>query len=366
MNGNDREKMRHAWEALCNNLLHAGHDVLAQTTLSPVDAAEGLRHLTRILRMNLAMEFEALDPDHPLLVASSTETQKAGYDCPDYVRLWTYIRGTNNYRLYGSLGDADLVSFMTYGPPPGGTVNGPLSIVSTGILETPHVVADEDGNFEVIVSVNDHGQNWLPMAPTSTKLAVRSVVHDRKTQAPARVVIEPLDSEEPVPPLSPAALAEGLESATSAFAIWAGRASVFTNRLQANGPNTFEAMDAEAGGGGSYPLQTYVYGYWELAPDEALLIDVDLPDCIYWNFHLCNHWAESLDYMRDRVTLNGYSADVGTDGHLQIVLASQNPRMRNWLNVAGRDHGTMVFRFLHGKDPQQPKTRVMPINTLSN
>ena len=84
----------------------AGKRVLAMRDLAPVDVAEGLRHMTRILRMNLGIEFEAFNPDFPLLVASSTETQKAGYDCPDYVRLWTYIRGSKEYRIRGVLGEA--------------------------------------------------------------------------------------------------------------------------------------------------------------------------------------------------------------------------------------------------------------------
>ena len=49
-------------------------------------------------------------------------------------------------------------------------------------------------------------------------------------------------------------------------------------------------------------------GIWELAPDEALVVEATPPRCDYWNFQLGNIWAESLDYQFRRVHINSGQA----------------------------------------------------------
>ena len=53
-----------------------------------------------------------------------------------------------------------------------------------------------------------------------------------------------------------------------------------------------QAMFQKVGGD---PSIHYVHGYWQLAPDEALVIDTEVPDCAIWNFQLDNYWMESMD-----------------------------------------------------------------------
>ena len=67
-------------------------------------------------------------------------------------------------------------------------------------------------------------------------------------------------------------------------------------------------------------------GLWELAPDEALVIEATPPRCDYWNFQLGNIWAESLDYQFRRVHINSGQAVLRPDGSFELVVAAPRPR----------------------------------------
>ena len=74
-------------------------------------------------------------------------------------------------------------------------------------------------------------------------------------------------------------------------------------------PNQLPLFDAAvAGAAGGDPNIVYYHSYWQLAPDEALVIDATPPECDYWNFQLSNHWLESLDYRYWPIHLNKATA----------------------------------------------------------
>ena len=73
--------------------------------------------------------------------------------------------------------------------------------------------------------------------------------------------------------------------------------------------------------------------YFELAEDEALVVEVRPPRCDYWMFVLSNHWLETLDYTRHRITLNHHTAKLEPDGSLQLIVAARDPGHPNWLDT---------------------------------
>ena len=56
------------------------------------------------------------------------------------------------------------------------------------------------------------------------------------------------------------------------------------------------------------PAQQLAAGWWELAPEQAAVIDFTPPKCRYWSFTLSNYWGQSLDYARHRTHLNARGA----------------------------------------------------------
>ena len=112
------------------------------------------------------------------------------------------------------------------------------------------------------------------------------------------------------------------------------------------------------------PHIAYYHGYFELADDEALVIDVTPPDCDYWNFQLNNHWMESLDYRYFPITVNKASAKLRDDGSLRIVVSARDPGKDNWIDTCGHARGTMCLRWVRAKDHPQPTCEVVKWSSL--
>ena len=107
------------------------------------------------------------------------------------------------------------------------------------------------------------------------------------------------------------------------------------------------------------PNIVYYHGYWELADDEQLWIEVTPPACEYWNFQVNNHWMESLDYRWHLIALNHSEAKREADGSVRLVLAQRDPGHPNWLETAGHRRGTMCLRWVGAKTHPDPVTRVV-------
>ncbi|HKP55257.1 MAG TPA: hypothetical protein VJV78_00975, partial [Polyangiales bacterium] len=122
------------------------------------------------------------------------------------------------------------------------------------------------------------------------------------------------------------------------------------------------ALAAAAGGAEDI---TYYHGYWLLAEHEALVIDLQPPDCDYWNFQLNNHWMESLDYRYYTIALNKHSAVAAPDGLVRLIVAHRDPGLGNWIDTCGHRRGTMCLRWVRARERPLPRTRVVALDRLA-
>jgi hypothetical protein len=76
---------------------------------------------------------------------------------------------------------------------------------------------------------------------------------------------------------------------------------------------------------GGDPNIFYLWAYWKLAPDEALVIETGIPQCEYWNCQLNNYWDESLDYRYLPVHVNNHTTRYNPDGTVTVVIARRIP-----------------------------------------
>ena len=76
-----------------------------------MEQAEGLRYLSRLLRISLEMNLENADPAFPYFYQASHETAKIGADNPDNIYLNANIDGEQAYKIYGNIGELDYLSF---------------------------------------------------------------------------------------------------------------------------------------------------------------------------------------------------------------------------------------------------------------
>ncbi len=338
----DRVTSGKSWEEFCDNLKSAGGSLMYPG--APRDAfnqAEGLRYLSRLTRGGLEAFVEYCDPAFPVLRRMAHETVKLGADNPDNYYFNAQISGKYRYLLRGKRNTVNYIGFFTQNGNYGTT--GGMS--PCGILEHTGLQMEADGSFEIILSPQPSGKNWLKTEPATTMLMVRQTFLNRFAETPAEVVIVNLDGRTAPDPVTPAMIDEGLKTASMfvagasyLFARWANGFQKHTNRLPLFDPDV-----SNAAGGDTNII--YYHSYWKLSDNEALVITVKPPDCDSWNFQLNNYWMESLDYRYFTICVNKASAMYEADGSVKVIVAHTDPGVPNWINTCGHREGTMLWRW---------------------
>ena len=350
-----------SWSDFCRALEAAGDIVLARTTpASPIDRAEGYRYLTRLTRIGLEMMLEHADPDFPTFYAASHPTGKIGGDNPDNLYQNATIAGDREYRIWGRRNTVPYLSFGTKA----NRYATEGTMASTGELEAAEMVFGKDGSFEIAVSRERKAGNWLPLAADTSMLLVRQTFLDRAHEVAADVRIERVGGPAKPEPLTPQKLDRGLASAA---AFVTGTARTFVNWVEEfrKYPNAFAPFPQETCyRTGGDPLIYYLHGYWQLATDEALVIETQVPECEIWNFQLDNYWMESLDYRFLPACWNKRTAKYNADGTLTFVIAARDPGLGNYMDTAGHGCGSMLLRWTRAKTHPQPRCRVVKLASL--
>ena len=350
-----------AWAAFCDALKRAGQVVQREGSPDdPFDRAEGYRYLTRLTRVALESYLEFADPAFPVLRRPAHETVKIGADNPDNYYQSAAISGQYEYRIRGRRNSVHYLGLGTYA----GSYGSSARRGQTGYLEGTDLKIEADGRFEIRLSCQPQPGNWLPMEPDTSSLIVRQTFQDRSSERVADLELERIGATGGPPPLDPEHLDRGLaaaaayvEGTASLFAEWAEGFAKEVNRLPKFDPAVARAAHGD-------PNICYFHGYWALAPDEALLIELEPPECEYWNFQLNNHWMESLDYRYHRIALNHHGARTRDDGSVRIVVAHEDPGLDNWIETAGHRRGTMCLRWVRAREHPEPATRVLKLADL--
>lgn len=352
-----------AWREFCDLLADAGQAILeVGNPDDPLDRTEGFRMLTRLLRGALESKLEYGDASQPHLICSCHETIKIVGENPDNHYLGASLDGKYDYRIWGTRGEAKWISFNLFsGAGFGG--GGP----GTGAtLHEEQMRVEPDGTFEVIISQREHSGNWLRSEPDTRSLALRQTFLDKRSQRHADVRIERIgDDGAPPEPLTAEQLYLSLiyagfyvKGVAEIGARWAVRQSAWPNQFSDEAEDDLTNRFKD-------PQIKWHQAYFDLAEDEALIVEVMPPRCEYWMIALHNHWMETLDYVHHQATLNCHSAQLEADGSVRFVIAQSDPGVPNWLDTAGHARGTVGVRWV-GPDVIDvlPSTRVVKLGSL--
>lgn len=341
-----------AWREMVDALQRA--DAFVRSDRSPstdVERGGGYRHLLVLLAIGIDEALRRGDPYDPRFAPGTTDAVlKWGMDCPDALYLGTPVRGDATYRITGSRGSVRYLGLQ----------------VMSGIATAANVVADElatdeDGQFSLALSADERPGNWMPLAADATSLVVRQFFYDWENEEPARLRIElerSANRSRDPEPLDPAGVARQMVALGSfveeSLTFW----SALHEQLRSRGVNAFATPDARTDLGGAAENVT-VWGSWEIADDEVLIVEVTPPDAIYWSIALGNHWWESIDYTNHQSSLNGHQAVLDADGAFRAVIAQRDPGVANWLDPAGNREGAMIVRYVRASDAPVPETRLL-------
>lgn len=361
---NQRVVSGKSWEEFCDQLKLAG-SVLKYpgTPQDAIDQAEGIRYLTRLTRAGLEAFVEYADPAFPVLKRMVHETVKMGADNPDNYYFNAQINGEYEYKITGKRNTVHYIGFFTQN----GNYGTTGGLAPCGILEGNDMIVEPDGSFEIILSKERKGKNWLKIEDETGMVMVRQTFLNRFEEIPAELLIENLSGKSTPEPLTPKMIDEGLKTAAMfiagaplLFARWAKGFQKHTNELP-----MFDPKVSNAAGGDKNII--YYHSYWKLAADEALVITVNPPECDSWNFQLNNYWMESLDYRYFNICVSKGNAVYEADGSLKVVVAHQNPGVDNWMDTCGHFEGTMCWRWYRlpdGANPVQPDCEVLKLKDL--
>lgn len=348
-----------AWEEFCTSLAKAG-EVLSRPEVpaTGLDQAEGLRYLSRLTRTALNMLVDSSDPDFPRIFKLTDDTIKIGADNPDNIYQQVVIQGDREYRLWGNIGTVPYLSFGTKANRY--AIDGTMA--STGELELSEMAVEDDGSFEIVVSRERRGRNWLPLAADSTLIIIRQTFEDKTAQIPAEIQADRIGGPMFPAPVSADGVADRLRQAAAwvrgtadTFADWTQRFMTRPNEIVDWGQEFFY----RAGGD---PKIWYGHAYFELKADEAWVIETELPKNLrFWNFQLGNWWMESLDHVHHRIWINSSKAKLEADGRVILVAAPKDPGFGNWIDTAGHSRGTALWRWVEADSHPLPRCRVIKL-----
>jgi hypothetical protein len=214
---------------------------------------------------------------------------------------------------------------------------------------------------DIDLVVGEGGDGPLPEGALSS--SIREYYFDWRPAEPAFFTVECLDDDAGDPPARrssatvTAQLREGVDGAVHSLEYW----NTYMREKRNEGvPNVFSPAFALEKG---LSAARYAFCFWDLAPDEALIVEVLRPPARYWTFQLYEMtWFELVDQQDRRSALNHAQAPVDDDDVIRLVVSHVDPGAPNWLDASGRQGGLLTYRaFWTTGDIPTPATRVVPV-----
>lgn len=345
---------REAWRELVDVLRACDEPfTTGDAEYDELELAYGYRNLTHVLAYAVDMFMES-DPDWPEFVQLDSSTKKLLGGNPDTRYHYTPVNGARRYRITGRRGDEAYLSFTSHR---GDRSSGLFQFFDDN-LNHHRLRTDADGCFEVIVSAEPEGENWLRISPDATCLLSRTYVFDWRRDRRASFTIEPLDPTPAPLRLRREDVAERIRSMTR----FVRETAEIVRRVPLDNPNRMGEIIRFEPGDPSHNWATidnvYGRGAFALGPSEALVLSGQVVPCDYWGVQLWNPFVASPDYRHHPVSINTASAHLGPNGEFRVAIAHEDPGAPglDWISTAGERRGTFFVRWLVAQHPPPTPT----------
>lgn len=358
--------LRAAWTEFCARLQRAGERAFKDhNPASGPHRVDAFRFLTQNLGQAFDLALETRDTNYPVLHSFCGPTRKLGGDCADFTYQQAWIDGRSTYRITGTRGTSRFFNVTVQGrrTPGAGVLHEPFGDTPQANLFGQQLRVGADGRFELYVGGPERGHNWLPTTPESRKLFIRQGF-DRWDETPAQLRIERVDMAVPKPLPTPGEMVEAMRWAgdfvTGLMSDWP-EYPFRHGGVDAENPNTFPraaATDADGKRG-----RAAANMYWELAPDEALIVEFDAHPGL-WMFTNMGVFFNSMDYLYRPVSYTPSRTTVDGDGRIRLVMAHRDPGVHNWLDTQGFERGNLTYRHMLEGEPAVLDTRVVKHDEL--
>jgi hypothetical protein len=350
-----------AWRDLCERLARVGDRILdPEFPASPRARAEGYRHLATQVVAWLGWAVGYPDAEFPAFFRQNDQVLRWGGPNVDQVTRRARVSAAGTYRIAGNMGACE--DFIL-------TVkDGDMHMDRYGILR--EALASELGirpgdDFEITLSAAPAPEPWVRLDPDATMINLREYYFEWQPRAPALVTIQRVDTlGTSPPPITGAEVGRRLDDA----AAMVERSIVYWNDYLRDakselGANTMGPVRHSAGGSSRI---AYSFGFFELGPEEALLIDASPAGARFWDIQLYTMgWFEPFDYANHTTSINHTQARLSSDGRFRSVLAHRDPGVSNWLDTEGRPDGMVTYRVIDGSGEADIAARVVPFDAVA-
>jgi hypothetical protein len=297
------------------------------------------------------------DRRHPIFVPELNVAQNIFQPNADTIYKSAMIDGAGSYRLKGERGTVRMFVLAQLGPD---TIRTGKHSPALFQYNFDSLKLDKDGQFDVIVSRErpaGHEGDWWELHPKAEKFMVRIVGCRWGDEREPRFGIDRLD----VPPSKGRLSAEELAFRLSEIpTIAANCALAFPDKVEQirreGHVNSLKVVDFSNMTGLS--RQSYYEGAYDLAEDEALITEVNIPQEVgYWSLILTNELYETTDWYNNQSSLNAAQARVDSDGYFRAVISARDPGVPNWLDTSGYPKGAVQGRWFDTDERPTPTVR---------
>ena len=348
-----------AWHSACERLAAMGERLTeAPFAVDPAGQLEGFEHLADQLTLWLAWETLHADPTRPFFHRHNDLVSQWGGPNNDNTYRHARIDPSRRYRIVGRMHSCEefLLAIRA------GFMHRPVWGTVAQLTATDHGI-NEGEDFELLLGGDSEDAIELP--ESAVMVSIREYYYDWRPLEPATFTIECLDPEPPVPLTAAtfaARLNETLNEIEESISYW--NDYLAENRAQRT-DDSFADNTVKLGKGLSDAR--YEFCFWDLSPDEALVIEYEQPDARYWSAHLYTmHNFEPVDPYGHISSRNHRQVEVSADGRVRFVLSTTDPGVYNWLDIAGQRNGLCTLRWFwpHSEARPEPLTSVVPVGEV--
>jgi hypothetical protein len=360
---------------MCRRLEAVGEQLLSPPyPADPQDRAEGFAHLADQVLCWLGWSVGHSDAASPFFMRQNDLVTQWGGPNADNVYRHARIDPTRRYRIRGRMHSADdfilalRAGFMhqqrwgtlaEHTASDLGIASGDefeLMLGGDGVVGGAVVGEPADGVTRISLAIPDG----------AVMASIREYYIDWCEAEPATFTIECLDAVDPTQRVTPAQLLERFDEAASGVE----HSMRYWNQYMIDE----RALRTDNAFAGSLKLEKglaaarYAFCFWDLADDETLVVETDVPDARYWSFQLyVPGWFELVDPVSRITSRNHLQSEVSVDGRVRMVVGPTDPGIANWLDTGGRRQGLCTLRWFwpEGDDEPTPMARVIRTSELA-
>ena len=285
------------------------------------------------------------DPLHPRVVTITRLAHRLdgrdvpgsrwGLDNPDSIYRVIPISGSERYEIRGRVPERRLTeNYFTLWDANMNTID---------VLDGKRLVVDAERRFAI--SVDSEPANGRPnhvhSSPAAHEFYIRDVMLDWERDRANEIEIVRLGAPPPRPPFTEE---QQLERAVAYMWKWV-KSSERWNAQSADKPvNKLEfVIDRQTDG--ALRNQVYILGRFQLADDEALIVNVALGGAEYFVCPVTNLWGTTNDVVGRTGSLNKAQSLPNRDGTYTYVVSAVDPGVHNWIDTSGTHEGILTLRW---------------------